>query len=223
MSRSWRWCITLLSLSITLFVRAENAAATQSASIDPATLKAIGDRWAPLIGKTLEGWKAEPEFWKIEADGTLHGKTPGEKQHHYAYTEKSYDDFELHADFKLIGNNTGICIRIAPTSFDNVPGYQVDIGQGYFGCLWDERGRGMVVKYPVDSAAKIVHADDWNHYYIRAKGHHIEAWLNGIKTIDVVDEKGLTSGPIGFQLCHGVGKVTEAWFKDVVWRAVGRE
>jgi hypothetical protein len=222
------WCAVCIWLALGSFVAAANgpapeAATTRPAEIDPSTLQPSGDGWTPLIGKTLDGWKAEPEFWKIEADGTLHGRTPGEKVHHYCWTEKSYDNFEMHADFRLIGNNTGICIRIAPTSFDNCPGYQVDIGEGYYGCLWDERGRGMVVKYPPEAAAKIVHLNDWNHYYIRAQGHHIQAWLNGVKTFDTVDEKGLTTGPIGFQLCHGVGKVTDATFKNVVYRPLAEE
>lgn len=117
----------------------------------------------------------------------------------------------------MAGNHSGVCIRIAPTSFDDVPGYQVDMGEGYWGALWDERGRGMVAAFPKERAETQVRRDDWNHYYIRARGHHIEAWLNGVKTIDVVDEKGLASGPIGFQLCHG-DKPTDASFKNVYVR-----
>jgi hypothetical protein len=33
-----------------------------------------------------------------------------------------------------------------------------------------------------------------------------------------VDEKGLLTGPVGFQLCHGTGKMTDASFKNVVYR-----
>jgi hypothetical protein len=136
------------------------------------------------------------------------------------YTDRAdFADFELHADVKLVGNNSGICIRIAPTSFDDVPGYQVDMGDGYWGCLWEERGRGMIAKYPKEDADLIVHAGDWNHYYVRAAGHHIETWLNGFKTVDVVDEVGRSTGPIGFQLCHG-DKPTAASFKNLYIRAL---
>jgi hypothetical protein len=193
----------------------------QATKPDESVLKPAGDGWLPIFnGKNLEGWTAEPEFWKADEGGILHGHTPGTPEHHYAYTKKSYGDFELHADVKLVGNNSGICIRIAPTSFDNVPGYQVDMGEGYWGCLWDERGRGMVAKYSKEDAAKLVKKDDWNHYYVRAEGHQIQAWLNGVKTIDVVDEKGLLAGPIGFQLCHGKGSMTDASFKNVVYRPI---
>ena len=39
--------------------------------------------------------------------------------------------------------------------------------------------------------------NQWNHYYVRALGHHIQAWLNGVKTFDTIDEKGALSGKIG--------------------------
>jgi Domain of Unknown Function (DUF1080) len=176
--------------------------------------------WTPLFnGKDLGGFKYQPQFWKA-AGGLLLGSTPGGPEHHYMYTERAdYGDFELHADVKLVGNNSGICIRIAPTSFDDVPGYQVDMGDGYWGCLWDERGRGMIAKYPKEDADKIVHVGEWNHYYVRAVAHHIETWLNGFKTVDVVDEVGRSTGPIGFQLCHG-DKPTAASFKNLYVRAV---
>ena len=179
--------------------------------------KPAGKGWTNLIPKDLAGWNYEPEYWKYES-GVFHGVTPGTKDHHYAYTKKEYADFELHADVKLVGNNSGVCIRIAPTNFDNVPGYQVDMGEGYWGALWDERGRGMVSPFPKEEAAKLVKLNDWNHYYVRAEGHHIQAWLNGVKTIDINDEKGRLSGPIGFQLCHGEKKMTDASFKNVYIR-----
>ena len=177
-----------------------------------------GHGWTPLAnGKDLAGFTYEPAFWKM-AGGVLEGSTPGGKEHHYMYTEAGdFGDFELHADVKLVGNNSGICIRIAPTSFDNVPGYQVDMGDGYWGALWDERGRGMIAPYPKESADQILHAGEWNHYYVRARGHHIETWLNGVKTVDIVDEGGRLTGPIGFQLCHGE-KATAASFKNLYVR-----
>jgi Domain of Unknown Function (DUF1080) len=181
------------------------------------TGRPTGKGWVLLASPGLKGWKFEPQYWKF-ASGMLQGVTPGTKDHHYAYTEKEYSDFELHADVKLVGNNSGVCIRLAPTNFDNAPGYQIDMGEGYWASLWDELGRGMVSKYPDEEAAKLVKQGDWNHYYIRARGHHIEAWLNDVQTIDVNDVKGPLSGRIGFQLCHGENKMTEASFRNVYVR-----
>src|SRR5476651_1062164 len=209
--------LPLLALAFAaMCLRAED---TTAAKPDDAVLKPVGTGWLPLFnGTNFDGWKAETNYWKMDEGGVMHGVTPGTAQHHYDYTTNDYADFELHADVKLIGNNSGICIRIKPQNYDNVPGYQVDMGEGYWGCLWDERGRGMVVQYPKEEAAKLVNQEDWNHYYVRAEGHHIQAWLNGVKTIDAIDEKGLLSGPIGFQLCHGSGKMTDACFQNVVYR-----
>ncbi|MFT4551321.1 MAG: hypothetical protein ACI9UA_002561 [Pseudoalteromonas tetraodonis] len=165
--------------------------------------KPLGEGWSSLIAK-LDGWNAEKQYWTL-VDGILHGEKDGGKLHDHAWTEKEYGDFELHAVIKMSGKgaNSGVCIRLKPTNADNAPGYQVDMGPGYWGCLWEERKSGMVQKFPKDLADKLVKANDWNHYYIKANGHHIEAWLNGVKTIDIVHKEGHAKGSIGFQLCHG--------------------
>lgn len=183
--------------------------------------KPAGEGWVSLIpDEKLADWNAEPEFWSVK-DGVLHGDSKGGKLHHHGWTKKEYADFELHAVVKMSGEgaNSGVCIRLRPTDPDNAPGYQVDMGPGYWGCLWEERRAGMVQKYPKDLADKLVKANDWNHYYIIAKGYHIQAWLNGVKTIDIVHEKGFESGAIGFQLCHGdkrtVLDVKTLWIKEL--------
>ena len=165
--------------------------------------KPIGKGWVNLIS-SLDDWNAEKPYWSL-ANGILHGEYNGGKFHSYAYTKNSYTNFELNAVVRMSGReaNSGVCIRIKPTDYDNVPGYQVDMGPGYWGCLWEERRAGMVQQYPKELADKLVKENDWNHYYIIANGHHIEAWLNGIKTIDTVHLAGFSEGSIGLQLCHG--------------------
>jgi hypothetical protein len=163
----------------------------------------VGEGWVNLLG-TLS-LNAEQQYWQLN-NGILHGECKNEKEHHYSYTKKIYTDFELNVLIKLTGSedaNSGVCIRIHPANYDNVPGYQVDMGKGYWGSLWEERRAGMVQKYPDSLASRLVKANDWNHYYIIAKGHHIQAWLNGVKTIDIVHEDGFSDGNIGIQLCHG--------------------
>jgi hypothetical protein len=165
--------------------------------------KPVGRGWVNLLS-AADDWNAEDSYWKI-GGGLMHGSMPKEKVHHYAYTKKIYADFELNVMIKMVGDenaNSGVCIRINPTSFDDAPGYQVDMGKGYWGSLWEERRGNMVQKFPDSLAAQVVKQNDWNHYYIKAKGHHIEAWLNGVKTIDIVHDAGFISGSVGFQLCH---------------------
>jgi hypothetical protein len=202
----------------TLFAGADDSAATVQ-KLDKNG-KPAGKGWLNVIPSDLAGWKYQPEYWKVE-NGVLTGITPGTPDHHYAYTIREYGDFELHADVKLVGYNSGVCIRCKPTSFDDMPGYQVDMGEGYWGCLWDERGHGMVAKYEKADADKLVKKDQWNHYYVRAEGPHIQMWLNGVKTVDTVDTEGFQkkhTGSIGFQLAHGIGNKTEASFRNVYLR-----
>lgn len=165
--------------------------------------KPVGKGWVNLLS-SADDWTFEPVFWQFQHT-TLHGAMGREKEHHFSYTKKVYTDFELNVLIKMVGDsiaNSGVCIRINPTSFDNAPGYQVDMGKGYWGSLWEERRGDMVQKFPDSLVAKIVNQNDWNHYYIKVKGHHIEAWLNGVKTIDMVHEAGFSAGNIGFQLDH---------------------
>lgn len=170
--------------------------------------KPAGKGWINLLDTTL--WNAEAQYWQLN-NGVLHGESKGQDPHHYGYTKKTYKDFELNVLIKMTGNeeaNSGVCIRLHPASFDIVPGYQIDMGKGYWGSLWEERRAEMVQKYPDSLAAKLVKANEWNHYYIIAKGHHIQAWLNGVKTIDMVHDAGFLDGNIGLQLCHGKQRYT---------------
>ena len=164
--------------------------------------KPVGKNWTNLLA-TLEGWNID-SVYKL-TNGELHADYYGGKYHDYAWTKKIYKDFKLQALVKLDGKdaNSGVCIRINPTNSDNAPGYQVDMGVGFWGSLWEERRAGMVQKFPDDLADQLVKKQDWNHYYIIARGHHIEAWLNGVKTIDTVHNAGFAEGSIGLQLCHG--------------------
>lgn len=165
--------------------------------------KPVGKGWVNLLA-SADDWNFENTFWQLN-DNLLHGAMGYQKEHHYSYTKKAYTDFELNVMIKMVGDenaNSGVCIRINPTSWDNAPGYQVDMGKGYWGSLWEERRANMVQKFPDALVPKVVKFNDWNHYYIVARGHHIQAWLNGVKTIDMVHDAGFSTGNIGFQLDH---------------------
>jgi hypothetical protein len=177
--------------------------------------KPTGKGWKSLFdGKTLKGWVHEKGYWEVK-DGAIVGDKKGDTpHHHYMFSADDYSDFELHIDVKMNGYNSGVCTRIQPKSFDDVPGYQVDMGDGYWGCLWDEHHRQKkIFDFPKADADKIVRANDWNHYYIRMVGDRVTIFLNGVKTADGDDPGGFKSGPLGFQLCHGGNTI--ASFKNI--------
>lgn len=170
-------------------------------------------------GKSLDGWEGNQEYWKIR-DGMIVGDSPGIKHNEFLCTKRTFDDFELRVTFRVIGDetkNSGVQFRSKRVP-DNteVSGYQADVGQNYWGCLYDESRRNKVlVQAPAEDLAKVLKRDDWNTYVIRCEGPHITLALNGLKTVDYTekDDAIARSGIVGLQI-HGGNKL-EAQFKDI--------
>ena len=70
------------------------------------------------------------------------------------------------------GANAGIQFRTKRIpNHHEVTGYQADMGQGWWGALYDESRRNKVLLGPDQAKMKdIVKAGDWNDYVIRAEG-----------------------------------------------------
>ena len=123
-------------------------------------------------------------------------------------TKEEFGNFELKLEFRLkdgIGNS-GVQFRTKriPNSTE-VSGYQADIGENYWGCLYDESRRNKVlVKAPVD-LEKQLKKGDWNEYSIRAQGDHIVLKLNGVTTVDYKepDAEIARNGIIALQVHSG--------------------
>ena len=176
-------------------------------------------------GKTFTGWEGDTtSVWRIEDGAIVGGSLTETVPHNYFLTtQKSYGDFVLRLKFKLLSEggfkNAGIQFRserLEDPAYEMI-GYQADLGPGYYGALYDESRRRKVLVGP-DSAevSKIVRADQWNDYEIRAEGKRIQLFLNGEQTVDYTEpdasipQKGL----IGLQI-HGDGKTMVA-YKDLM-------
>ena len=99
-------------------------------------------------GRDLSGWEQDtPDIWSVR-DGMIVGRSPGMKHNDFLRTKKVYGDFVLRVRFRLIDGqgNAGIQFRTdtIPNSHE-VSGYQADIGQQYWGCLYDESRRKKVL------------------------------------------------------------------------------
>lgn len=98
-----------------------------------------------------------------------------------------------------------------------VSGYQADIGQIFWGCLYDESGRGKVLARPEDRKTLLekINEDDWNTYRIRCENRRIRLWLNDVATVDYTepDEQIPQTGIIGLQI-HA-GAPSEAWYRNI--------
>lgn len=141
----------------------------------------------PLFnGKDLTGWDGDRTLWKV-VDGVLVGDSPGIKHNQFLKTTRNYEDFELRLEFRLKdGNgNSGIQFRSKPVEDSTeVSGYQADIGEQYWGCLYDESRRRKVLAQADEKLNDVLKKDDWNDYMIRAEGDHITLAINGVKTVD---------------------------------------
>ena len=174
-------------------------------------------------GKSFDGWEGDTEkTFRIEEGcivaGSLDVVVP---RNEFLCTRKTYGDFELKVKFKLIGDkakaNAGIQFRTQRIpNHHEVSGYQADVGQDYWGALYDESRRKKVLAKPekavVDKAVKL---EDWNEYTIRCEGNRIRLWLNGTLTVDFteMDQKIERTGIIGLQI-HG-GAKSKVFYKDV--------
>ena len=161
------------------------------------------------------------------------------------WTNGTLADFELRCSFKLVPGgdkgfaNSGIQYRskvLDPADWV-VGGYQADMEAGptYSGILYEERMRGILalrgekvvwgkdgkkqVLGSVGDAVAIgaaIKKGDWNDYVIIAKGNHLQQFINGKQTVDVVDAdeaKRALSGVLALQL-HA-GPPMTAQFKNI--------
>lgn len=210
MKRSIAFAVVLLSAIVG--VRAEEKSG-QSAEPKPVAI---------FDGKTFEGWEGNLNIFRIE-DGAIVGGTMKApiKHNEFLCTKKTYSDFELRLKVKLLGGdkaNAGIQFRTRRIpNHHEVSGFQADMGQGWWGALYDESRRNKILAGPDKEKMKeVVKADQWNDYVIRAVGNHIQLFVNGVKTVDYTekDEKVETTGVIAVQI-HG-GPPSEAWYKDIM-------
>jgi len=172
----------------------------------------------PLFnGKDLTGWvtPADKSLFAVE-DGQIVGRTKGDlKKNEFLATDQPYADFTLKAKFKFLSGNSGIQIRSTRADNGKVVGPQADIGEGYFGSLYEEGLRAkLLVTYPRDKGKDLIHDSDWNDMVVTAKGDQITVTLNGTKTVDLVDPVIAKSGIIALQV-H-VGRPMEVRFKDLM-------
>ncbi len=162
------------------------------------------------------------------------------------WTNGTVGDFELRCQFLIRPGdtngfaNSGIQYRsevLDPAKWV-VGGYQADMeaGKSYTGILYEERKtRGIMAargeKVVWDKAGKkkvvgslgtseeiqaVVKPGAWNTYVIIAKGNHLQQFINGKQTIDVIDEtegKQVMSGILALQLHAGHPMFVQ--FKDL--------
>jgi len=179
-------------------------------------------RFRPLFnGKDLTGWLTpeDKSLFTVE-DGEIVGRTKELlKKNEFLATDKSYGDFVLKVKVKFRNGNSGIQFRSKRKEDGVVSGPQADVADGYWGLLYEERGRGILERYPEDKANALVKKNDWNEFVITAKGSHVIIDLNDIRIIDRDDPKFDREGIIALQI-HVWKEPMEVRFKDIVIKEI---
>ena len=176
-------------------------------------------------GKTLDGWDGDANVFRVEDGSIIGGQLKDKIPHNYFLsTKEEYGDFELRLEFKLIGADTNAGVQLRSKRIPDhheMIGYQADLGQNYWGALYDESRRKKVLVAPTqEELAKILELGEWSDYQILCEGRRIQLWSNDFQTVDYTEEDEAIeqSGLIAVQI-HGGGP-SEAHYRNIRIRRI---
>jgi hypothetical protein len=170
-------------------------------------IKDLGQhQWRPLFdGKTMTGWHALPGGkWEI-ANGAIRGTSEkSERRHGLLVTDDTFNDFTVRSQFKVTRGDSGFYFRVDESKNNvGVNGFQVEVDTSYeTGGLYETGGRGWVVQHAPDKKTAWYQKGQWNDLVVSAYGPRITVHVNGIKSAELRNDPGRTSGHIALQL-HG--------------------
>lgn len=163
-----------------------------SVNIGCAGRASLEDGWRPLFdGETLAGWEGSSEYFRVE-DGAIVGgsDTAPTPRNEFLCTEQEFGDFELELGFFVDeGVNSGVQIRSQRIAGSHETiGYQADLGEGYWGAIYDESRRNRVLVAPPEGLIeRVLDRDGWNRYRIVARGPRIQLFINTQQTVDYTE------------------------------------
>lgn len=188
-------------------------------------------------GASLSGWTGDPRFWRVE-DGAIVGEStaanPCERTSYLLWSGGEIADFDLSAEFRIFGGNSGIHYRSREAGDGGIAGPQADLAFGpdpnATGCIYEVSaralltGRGERVRFDESGAKSVEHFDDaarllalvrpgeWNTYRILAQGPRVELWINGARmcALDDLDPaQAFRQGTFALQLHQGTAMRVE--------------
>lgn len=218
--------------AILITVACNNSSETAVAdNKDTKDSTATGDGFVSMFdGKTLNGWKGDTVYWRVENGEIIAEETPDKQLKNNSFliwTGGEPSDFEFKAEFKINPEgNSGVQYR--SEELKDIPlalkGYQADIdgANTYTGQNYEERGRGFLAmrgqivelkagEKPIvtgslgssDSLKALIKANDWNSIHIIAKGNHMKHYINDVLMSEATDNDSTASkakGVIGLQV-----------------------
>ncbi len=173
-------------------------------------------------GKTMQGWEGNEKWFRVQ-DGAIVAGSLKERIPHNEFlcTKKSYSDFDLRLEAKLIGDgkNAGVQFRSQRIPNDTeLIGFQADIGsikdRSIWGALYDESRRRKFLAEDANASAAAT-KEGWNEVRLLCQGPRIQIFINGQQTVDYIEpDKDISlSGIIGLQIHSGAP--AEAWYRNI--------
>ena len=195
-------------------------------------------------GKTLNGWQAPDMSYFTVEEGAITGTTT--KEHNPPYNQfivwqgGAVSDFELKFKFRIFGAkaNSGMQFRSSVKDKGLVHGYQADIALAgpYLGGIWDEygprkslaargeksvidaQGKKTVTRFAdADELVKGIKLENWNEYYISARGPLVQLRINGklmCELLDLEQDKAAASGVLAMPIIPG--EPMKVQYKDLL-------
>ncbi len=162
-------------------------------------------------GASLAGWRGDPAVWSV-SEGEIVGRSEGLERNEFLTSDMLLGDFRLIVEVRLANDegNSGIQFRSEPLEDGGVRGYQADIGVDWWGKLYEEHARGLLVATEGDG---FIVPDGWNSYEILAVGHSVQTAINGHRCVELEDPEGSLRGVVAFQV-HSGGP-TEVRFRNL--------
>jgi len=170
------------------------------------------DKTVLFNGIDLTGWKIYgTEKWYVK-DNLLICESGPDKGYGYLATEKFYDNFILTLEFNQESDgNSGVFFRSNIEGI-KISGWQVEVAPpgSHSGGIYESYGRGWLIQ-PSSEYDDVVVLNQWNFMKIKVFNNEVTTWINGIKMININDDKiGKGIGSIALQI-HDGGNIMVKW------------
>ena len=170
------------------------------------------DKIVLFNGTDLTGWKIYgTEKWYVK-DNLLICESGPDKGYGYLATEKFYDNFILTLEFNQESDgNSGVFFR-SNIEGTKISGWQVEVAPpgSHSGGIYESYGRGWLIQPPSEYDDVVV-LNQWNFMKIKVFNNEVTTWINGIKMININDDKiGKGVGSIALQI-HDGGNIKVKW------------
>lgn len=159
----------------------------------------------------LDGWEGNMDYWRVQ-DGAIVGTSDTEiPRNEFLWAPMEVSDFYLVLDVKQTPYSANAGIQFRSKSVDEhgqAMGYQADVGEGWWGKLYHEHGRGLLDN--TGTAGKAVKPEDWNRYEILAVGPAIWIAINSQLGAAFLDrEGGEPRGKLALQVHSGAPQTVQ--------------